>query len=98
MRLVWNSLLIPRIGQLAVVGDQSRYGCPDSKTSLLTVVVVRVPSLKASLSSRSHETVRYVPGSQRRSSSGAVLRVAPKSLSSQDPIEASKKRTDSEAM
>jgi hypothetical protein len=98
MHLVWNSLLRPRIEQLAVVGDQSRYSCPASKASLLTVIVARVPSLKASLSSRSHETVGYVLDSQRRSSSGAVPRVASKSPSSQDPIEASKKRTDSEAI
>jgi hypothetical protein len=98
MHPVWNSLLKPRIEQLAVVGDQSRYDCPASKASLLTVIVARAPSLKASLSSRSHEMVSYVPDSQRRSSSGVVPRVASKYPSSQDPIEVSKKRTDSEVI
>ena len=64
--LAYNSLLILKFEQLAVVGDQSRYDCliiSYSKSSLLTVVVARAPSLKASQGSRSHETAGYVPDS-----------------------------------
>jgi hypothetical protein len=99
--LAYNSLLILKIEQLAVVGDQSRYDCPIisySSSSMLIVVVARAPSLKASLSSRFHETAGYVPGSRLRLSSDAVQRVPPKSPSSRDPIAASKKRTNSVTM
>jgi hypothetical protein len=63
VHLVWRSSLTPGFEQLAVVGDQSRYSWLDSEASLLTVVVARAPSLKASLSSHFQEAVGYVPDS-----------------------------------
>jgi hypothetical protein len=47
------------IEKLAVVGDPSRYACLLTRASMLTAIGGRAPSLKASLSYPSLETVTY---------------------------------------